>query len=91
MNCVEIVPLISEQTIQDVWCCIKLHEEKRIPVPPTSCFKAHSATIFALCCELFAMISPLHIKINLKKVWLECQFNEYYCPCGAILATCANF
>ena len=74
----------SERVIADVWSVLKHHEDKKAPMPPTTCFKANSLVMFTVMCELFALIIPRHIKLSLTKVFSTYRFNEYYCPCGVV-------
>ena len=86
-----VLPAYSEQVIADVWTVIKHHEEKKIPMPSTTCFKANSLVMFAVMCELFALIVPRHIKLSLDKVFSTYRFNEYYCPCGVVTIQESSF
>jgi len=79
-----MLPWYSEQTIADVWSILKYHEDNKLPMPPTSCFKAASLVVFALMAEIFSIILPKHIKISIQKAFQTYQFNEFYCLCGCV-------
>ena len=58
----------SEAIVADTWKCIKLHEDLKIPMPPTACFKARSLAVFAITAELFSLFLPYQIHINIKAI-----------------------
>lgn len=47
MSWVKCIPSVTEEIINDVYTCIKYHDENKIPLPPTACFKANSLIMFA--------------------------------------------
>ena len=76
----------SESIIADVWQCIKLYDEKRLPLPPTVAFKCRSLVSFAAIAELMAMVLPKMIKVSVPKVFEQSRFDEFYCVCGCVSA-----
>ena len=59
----------TESIIGDVWSCIRLYDEKRLPLPPTLAFKCRSLISFAANAELMAMVLPRMIKVSVPKVF----------------------
>ena len=76
----------TESIIGDVWRCIKLYDEKRMPLPPTVSFKCRALISFAAVAELMAMVLPKMIKVSVAKVLEQSKFDEFYCVCGCVSA-----
>ena len=76
----------TESIIGDVWQCIKLYDEKRLPLPPTVAFKCRSLVSFAANAELMAMVLPKMIRVSIPKVLEQSKYDEYYCVCGCVSA-----
>ena len=76
----------SETIIADVWQCVKMYEEQKIPLPPTASFKCRSLVYFAAISELMALVLPRSIRVSVAKVLEQSQFNEFYCVCGCVTA-----
>jgi len=76
----------TESIIADVWQCIKMYDDQKIPLPPTAAFKCRSLISFAAVSELMALVLPKSIKVSVAKVLQQSNFNEFYCVCGCVSA-----
>ena len=58
----------TESVIGDVWRCIKMYDEQRLPLPPSVAFKCRSLVSCAAIAELMAMVLPKMIRVSVAKV-----------------------
>lgn len=54
----------TTKIINDIWFLLKYHEERKLVITPTACFKARSMIIFAVLAELFCFFLPRQMKIS---------------------------